>query len=49
VVEQQGTASAKELAWGTFEAVERHIGARRLFDDLTVLVVRRLPPLPAIP
>jgi phosphoserine phosphatase RsbU/P len=48
VIDSQSTASAKELGWATFEAVERHVGARRLFDDLTVLVVRRLPgpPLP---
>jgi hypothetical protein len=25
------------------------VGARRLFDDLTVLVVRRLPLVPALP
>jgi sigma-B regulation protein RsbU (phosphoserine phosphatase) len=38
--------SAKELGWATFEAVERHSRERRLLDDLTVLVARRLPPLP---
>lgn len=38
--------SAKELAWATFAAVEHHTGSRRLLDDLTMLAVRRLPPLP---
>jgi phosphoserine phosphatase RsbU/P len=46
VVDGKGWATAKELGWATFEAVERHVGTRRLHDDLTVLVVRRLPPLP---
>ena len=41
------TATARELAWGIFEAVERHSQQRRLLDDLTVLVLRRLQPLPA--
>jgi hypothetical protein len=36
------------LGWATFAAVERHSDQRRLLDDLTVLVVRRLPPLPLI-
>jgi serine phosphatase RsbU (regulator of sigma subunit) len=49
VVDARGWTSAKELAWGAFEAVEHHVGARRLFDDLTVLVVRRLPLVPALP
>jgi len=31
-----------------FAAVERHTQERRLLDDLTVLAVRRLPPLPEI-
>jgi sigma-B regulation protein RsbU (phosphoserine phosphatase) len=39
-------ASAKELAWATFVAVERHTDQRRLLDDLTILAVRRLLPLP---
>jgi hypothetical protein len=39
-------ASAKELAWATFVAVEHHTSQRRLLDDLTILAVRRLPPLP---
>jgi sigma-B regulation protein RsbU (phosphoserine phosphatase) len=39
-------ASAKELAWATFVAVEHHTAQRRLLDDLTILAVRRLPPLP---
>jgi sigma-B regulation protein RsbU (phosphoserine phosphatase) len=41
--------SAKELGWAAFEAVERHARERRLLDDLTVLVLRRLPPLPITP
>lgn len=41
--------SAKELGWAAFEAVERHARERRLLDDLTVLVLRRLPPLPGMP
>ena len=49
VVEAAGWGSAKELGWATFAAVERHARERRLFDDLTVLVARRLPPLPVIP
>ena len=49
VVESSGWASAKELGWATFAAVERHTDDRRLRDDLTVLVARRLPPLPVIP
>ena len=46
IIEGSGWATAKELGWETFAAVERHSGARRLRDDLTVLVARRLPPLP---
>ena len=46
VIDSQSSVSAKELGWATFEAVERYVGKRRLFDDLTVLVVRRLPGLP---
>jgi serine phosphatase RsbU (regulator of sigma subunit) len=38
--------SAKELAWATFAAVDQHSEQRRLLDDLTILAVRRLPPLP---
>jgi serine phosphatase RsbU (regulator of sigma subunit) len=34
-------ATVKELGWETFARVERHVGSRRLRDDLTVLVVRR--------
>ena len=49
VVDSRGWASVKELGWAAFEAVEHHVGPRRLADDLTVLVVRRLPPLPAPP
>jgi serine phosphatase RsbU (regulator of sigma subunit) len=47
VLDHAGSGSAKELGWATFEAVERHVQQRRLLDDLTVLVARRLPPLPA--
>jgi sigma-B regulation protein RsbU (phosphoserine phosphatase) len=47
VIEGRGWATARELAWASFAAVDQHVGARRLQDDLTVLVVRRLPPLPA--
>jgi phosphoserine phosphatase RsbU/P len=46
VVEGGGWASAKELGWATFAAVERHSRERKLLDDLTVLVLRRLPPIP---
>ena len=46
VVDGQGWASAKELGWALFEAVETHSSERRLLDDLTVLALRRLPPLP---
>jgi serine phosphatase RsbU (regulator of sigma subunit) len=49
VIEYGGWASAKELGWRTFEAVERHTEQRRLLDDLTVLVARRLPPVPIVP
>ena len=37
----------KELGWALFAAVQVHTEERRLLDDLTVLVARRLPPLPA--
>jgi sigma-B regulation protein RsbU (phosphoserine phosphatase) len=40
--------SAKELAWATFAAVEQHTEQRRLLDDLTILAIRRLPPLPVV-
>jgi serine phosphatase RsbU (regulator of sigma subunit) len=46
VIESGRWASAKELGWETFAAVEQHVDGRRLLDDLTVLVARRLPPLP---
>jgi serine phosphatase RsbU (regulator of sigma subunit) len=49
VVGGRGWGSAKELGWATFAAVEHHTQERRLLDDLTVLVVRRLPPLPILP
>jgi len=47
VVDTKSWATAKELGWATFEAVERHTDERRLLDDLTVLIVRRLHPLPS--
>jgi len=46
VVDGQAWGSARELGWALFEAVETHSQERRLLDDLTVLAVRRLPPLP---
>jgi len=46
IVDGQGWGSAKELSWALFEAVETHSRERRLLDDLTVLALRRLPPLP---
>lgn len=46
VVDGKGWASAKELGWAMFAAVEQHSRERRLIDDLTVLVLRRLPPIP---
>ena len=49
VVDASGWGSAKELGWATFAAVERHTQERRLVDDLTVLVARKLPPLPVVP
>jgi serine phosphatase RsbU (regulator of sigma subunit) len=48
IVDGGGWASAKELAWALFAAVEQHTEQRKLLDDLTVLVARRLPPLPAV-
>ena len=47
VADSSDWASAKELGWATFAAVDAHRQDRKLFDDLTVLVARRLPPLPA--
>ena len=47
IIDGDGWASAKELAWATFAAVDQHAGQRRLLDDLTILAVRRLPALPA--
>ena len=48
ILDGSGWASAKELAWATFAAVEQHTEQRRLLDDLTILAVRRLPPLPTL-
>jgi serine phosphatase RsbU (regulator of sigma subunit) len=47
VVDTHCRSSARELGWATFAAVERHASERRLADDLTVLIARKLPPLPA--
>jgi serine phosphatase RsbU (regulator of sigma subunit) len=46
IIDGHEWASAKELAWATFAAVERHTDQRRLLDDLTILAIRRLPPIP---
>jgi len=46
VVDRPDWGSAKELGWALFAAVERYTEERRLLDDLTALVVRRLPPIP---
>jgi len=46
IVEQPVWSSAKELSWALVAAVQRHSDDRRLMDDLTALVARRLPPLP---
>ena len=46
IIDGPGWASAKELAWATFAAVDHYSEQRRLLDDLTILAVRRLPPLP---
>jgi hypothetical protein len=48
IVNSRGWGSARELGWATFEAVEQHVDGKRLLDDLTVLVARRLPPLPVL-
>ncbi len=48
IVNSRGWSSARELGWATFEAVEQHVDGKRLLDDLTVLVARRLPPLPVL-
>ena len=40
--------SARELGWALFAAVQVHTEERRLLDDLTVLIARRLPPLPQV-
>jgi serine phosphatase RsbU (regulator of sigma subunit) len=48
ILDGSAWASAKELAWSTFAAVEQHTEQRRLLDDLTILACRRLPPLPVV-
>jgi sigma-B regulation protein RsbU (phosphoserine phosphatase) len=47
IVDRADWGSAKELGWAMFAAVEGHTEERRLLDDLTILVARSLPPLPA--
>jgi phosphoserine phosphatase RsbU/P len=47
VADSSEWGSAKELGWATFAAVDAHRQDRKLLDDLTVLVARRLPPLPS--
>jgi phosphoserine phosphatase RsbU/P len=46
VVDHPTWSSSKELSWALFAAVQRHTDDRRLMDDLTTLVARRMPPLP---
>jgi sigma-B regulation protein RsbU (phosphoserine phosphatase) len=46
VADNSEWGSAKELGWATFAAVDTHRQDRKLLDDLTVLVARRLPPIP---
>lgn len=41
-------ATAPDLSRDVFAAVEAHVGDQRLADDLTVVVARRLPPLPEV-
>src|SRR5688572_18870888 len=48
IMDGRDWASAKELAWAAFAAVEQHTAQRRLLDDLTILAIRRLPPLPIV-
>lgn len=48
IMASPGLATPKEVGWALFSAVETHTEQRRLLDDLTVLVVKRLPPLPAV-
>ena len=45
-IDGKGWASARELGWALFASVQRHTDDRRLLDDLTTLVARRLPQLP---
>jgi serine phosphatase RsbU (regulator of sigma subunit) len=49
VIDGRRWGSAKELGWATFAAVDEHSRERKLLDDVTVLVLRRLPPLPVAP
>jgi serine phosphatase RsbU (regulator of sigma subunit) len=41
VLESHPWSTVKELGWEMFARVERHVAARRLADDLTVLALRR--------
>lgn len=47
IIDAEGWGSAKELGWAVFAAVDTHSRERRLIDDLTILVARRLPPIPS--
>jgi serine phosphatase RsbU (regulator of sigma subunit) len=48
IVSARTWATSMELGWEAFAAVEHHVGTRRLHDDLTILVVRRLLPVPGV-
>jgi serine phosphatase RsbU (regulator of sigma subunit) len=48
VLSMRPDATAPDLSRDVFAAVERHVGDQRLADDLTVVVARRLPPLPRL-
>src|SRR5687767_1068285 len=48
ILDGSSWGSAKELAWAAFAAVEQHTEQRRLLDDLTILAIRRMPPLPVV-
>jgi hypothetical protein len=46
VIDGPGWASAQELAWATFAAVDQYSEQRRLLDDLTILASVDCPQLP---
>jgi serine phosphatase RsbU (regulator of sigma subunit) len=48
VIEARRDATAPDLCAAVIAAVARHAQDTRFADDLTVLVLRRLPPLPAV-